>query len=152
MTAISRLRPAAPIDRPSFVNVRQIGFGDEAELSSGAGPEQISRLHSALDLVTRATNPRTARLLESGLSKMAQKVMEEAGEIAMEAVRHRNRGVIRESADLVYNLVVLWRECGVDPSEIWTEMARRATILGIAEKLPKRASACGPQGDDLESP
>jgi phosphoribosyl-ATP pyrophosphohydrolase len=151
MTAISRFRPVAPFDRSSFVNVRPIGFGNEAEPSSAAGPEQISRLHAALDLVTPATNPRTARLLASGLSKMAQKVMEEAGEVAMEAVRHRNRGVIRESADLVYNLVVLWRECGVDPSEIWTEMARRATILGLAEKLPKRASACAPHDDDPDS-
>jgi phosphoribosyl-ATP pyrophosphohydrolase len=34
-------------------------------------------------------------------------VVEEAAEVALEAVRHRNRAVVRESADLVYQLVVL---------------------------------------------
>ena len=79
---------------------------------------------------------------------MAQKLIEEAGEIALEAVRHRSRGVVRESADLVYHLVVLWHECGITPDEVWAEMRRRADKLGIAEKLPKTPgrhapAACG---------
>jgi phosphoribosyl-ATP pyrophosphohydrolase len=45
--------------------------------------------------------------------------------------------VIRESADLIYNLVVLWVASGVDPKEVWAEMTRRERLLGIAEKLPK---------------
>ena len=74
---------------------------------------------------------------------MAQKLMEEAGEVALEAVRRRSRAVIRESADLVYHLVVLWRECGIAPDEVWTEMRRRAEMLGIAEKLPKPSARTG---------
>ena len=66
-------------------------------------------------------------------------MIEEAGEIALEAVRHRLRSVVRESADLVYHLVVLWHECGITPDEVWVEMRRRADKLGIAEKLPKSA-------------
>jgi len=58
-------------------------------------------------------------------------------------VRHRSRGVVRESADLVYHLVVLWRECGITPDEVWAEMRRRADKLGIAEKLPKSPSRHG---------
>jgi phosphoribosyl-ATP pyrophosphohydrolase len=69
---------------------------------------------------------------------MGQKLIEEASEVAFEGLRHRARGVVRESADLVYHLVVLWRECGVMPSEVWDEMRERAQTLGIAEKLPKR--------------
>ena len=69
---------------------------------------------------------------------MGQKLIEEASEIAFESLRHRARGVVRESADLVYHLVVLWHECGVTPSEVWDEMRERAETLGIAEKLPKR--------------
>ena len=53
--------------------------------------------------------------------------------------RDNPRGVVRESADLVYHLVVLWHDCGVTPDEVWTEMHRRADKLGIAEKLPKSA-------------
>ena len=45
--------------------------------------------------------------------------------------------VVRESADLLYNLVVLWVASGVHPDEVWREMERRERLLGIAEKLPK---------------
>ena len=102
-----------------------------------ADAKEIARLYDALDRVCEHENPRTARLLASGRAKIAQKVIEEAGEIALEAVRHRPRSVIRESADLVYHLVVLWHECGIAPDEVWAEMHRRADRLGIAEKLPK---------------
>ena len=46
--------------------------------------------------------------------------------------------VVKESADLIYNLVVLWVEAGVDPKDVWAEMARRERLFGIAEKVPKR--------------
>ena len=98
-------------------------------------------LYAALELVDERTHPRTAHLLASGVKKMAQKVMEEAGEVAIETVRRRRPAVVRESADLIYNLVVLWRECGIEPNEIWAEMNQRATDIGIAEKMPKRPKA-----------
>jgi phosphoribosyl-ATP pyrophosphohydrolase len=110
-----------------------------ANARAGAGSCEIARLYEALGHVDELANPRTARLIACGRPKMAQKVMEEAGEVALEAVRHRPRAVIRESADLVYHLVVLWRACGVTPDEVWAEMRRRADRLGIAEKLPKTA-------------
>jgi phosphoribosyl-ATP pyrophosphohydrolase len=110
------------------------------EIEPRADAREVARLFDALDRVDERANPRTARLLTSGRRKMAQKVMEEAGEVALEAVRHRPRAVVRESADLVYNLVVLWRECGVTPDAVWAEMRRRADRFGIAEKLPKPAS------------
>jgi phosphoribosyl-ATP pyrophosphohydrolase len=105
--------------------------------AGAADAGEIARLYDALDHVSERDNPRTARLLAAGCPKIAQKLMEEAGEVALEAVRHRSRAVIRESADLVYQLVVLWRECGIGPDEVWAEMRRRADMLGIAEKLPK---------------
>jgi phosphoribosyl-ATP pyrophosphohydrolase len=108
-----------------------------ADTETRADAAQIARLYDALDCVNERENPRTARLLACGRSKIAQKLIEEAGEIALEAVRHRSRHVVRESADLIYHLVVLWHECGIAPEEIWAEMERRADKLGIAEKLPK---------------
>ena len=102
-----------------------------------ADAAEIACLHEVLDRVTEPDHPRTARLLACGRTKMAQKLMEEAGEIALEAVRHRSRRVVRESADLIYHLVVLWYECGITPDEVWAEMHRRADKFGLAEKLPK---------------
>jgi phosphoribosyl-ATP pyrophosphohydrolase len=113
-----------------------------------AAPCEIARLYEALDRVNERDNPRTARLLDAGRRKMAQKLMEEAGEVALEAVRSRPRAVIRESADLVYQLVVLWRECGIDPDEVWAEMRQRADRFGLAEKLPKATAHLAPAAGD----
>jgi phosphoribosyl-ATP pyrophosphohydrolase len=98
---------------------------------------EITRLYDALDTVNEAEHPRTARLLAAGRVKMAQKLIEEAAELALVAARHRTRGVVRESADLIYQLVVLWRDCGIAPNEVGGEMRRRADRFGLAEKLPK---------------
>ena len=115
-----------------------------ADAKTGADAAEIARLYNDLDRVNEQDNPRTARLLACARTKLAQKLMEEAAETALEAVRHRARGVVRESADLVYQLVVLWHECGVTPDEVWAEMRRRADKFGIAEKLPKSPGGHAP--------
>ncbi|MGY2049760.1 phosphoribosyl-ATP diphosphatase [Methylobacterium sp. JK268] len=108
------------------------------------GPDEITRLHVALDLVREQTNPRTARLLRAGVRHMAKTLIEEAGEVALEASRHNARATARGSADLLYLLVVLWRECGIAPDEVWAEMRRRADRFGLAEKPPKSAALFEP--------
>jgi phosphoribosyl-ATP pyrophosphohydrolase len=100
-------------------------------------PSELDRLHRSLSGVTPKNHPRTARLLASSTRKIAQKVIEEAGEVALEAVKHHDRGIVRESADLLYHLVALWHRAGINPDDVWTEMRCRADTLGIAEKLPK---------------
>jgi phosphoribosyl-ATP pyrophosphohydrolase len=83
---------------------------------------------------------RTARLLRSGRSKMAKKLAEEAIEVVIDAMHGDRDAVIKESADLIYNLVVLWVSSGIRPEDVWKEMDRRERLLGIAEKVPKKAS------------
>ena len=68
----------------------------------------------------------------------AKKLAEEAVETALAAAKRDKAAVATESADLVYNLVVLWVEAGVNPKDVWDEMTRRERLFGIAEKLPKR--------------
>jgi phosphoribosyl-ATP pyrophosphohydrolase len=104
-------------------------------------PCELDRLYRSLSEVTPENHPRTARLLASSSRKTAQKVIEEAGEVALEAVKHNARGIVRESADLLYHLVALWHRAGIDPTDVWTEMRLRADTLGIAEKLPKARSS-----------
>jgi phosphoribosyl-ATP pyrophosphohydrolase len=103
-------------------------------------PGEIDRLYRSLAEVTPENHPRTARLLASSTRKTAQKVIEEAGEVALEAVKHHPRGIVRESADLLYHLVALWHRAGIDPDDVWTEMRCRVDTLGIAEKRPKARS------------
>ena len=80
---------------------------------------------------------RTAKLFQRGPSKMAKKLAEEAIEVVIDAVNGDAEAVVRESADLLYNLTVLWASAGVRPQHVWREMERREDLLGIAEKLPK---------------
>jgi phosphoribosyl-ATP pyrophosphohydrolase len=70
---------------------------------------------------------------------MAKKLAEEAIEVVIDAVNRNPDAVIRESADLLYNLTVLWASAGVQPEDVWREMERREDLLGIAEKMPKSA-------------
>jgi len=102
-------------------------------------PDSISRLHSAVIAAKTAdpTKSRTARLLRAGRGKMAKKLAEEAVEVVIDAMAGQQEAVVRESADLIYNLVVLWVAAGVDPAEVWAEMDRRERLFGIAEKIPK---------------
>jgi len=102
--------------------------------------DSISRLYQAT-LDCRHDDPstsRTARLLRSGRSKMAKKLAEEAVEVVIDAMHGARDAVIRESADLIYNLVVLWVATGIRPDDVWKEMDRRERLLGIAEKVPKK--------------
>ncbi len=84
---------------------------------------------------------RTARLLRAGRAKMAKKLAEEAVEVVIDAMSGEREAVVRESADLLYNLVVLWVSAGIKPEEVWAEMKRRERLMGIAEKMPKSAAA-----------
>src|SRR3954469_4368342 len=109
--------------------------------------DSITRLHQAV-LGARASDPsssRTARLLQSSRAKMAKKLAEEAVEVVIDAMHGHSDAVARESADLLYNLVVLWVASGVHPKDVWTEMERRERLLGIAEKLPKERVDASPR-------
>lgn len=99
----------------------------------------LDRLEIAIDEVRLGAraSPRTRKLQTSGLPKMAQKVIEEAGEVAIEAIQGNRPALVAESADLLYNLLVLFSGSGVPLSQLWAEMDRRELALGMAEKLPK---------------
>src|SRR5262249_591334 len=88
---------------------------------------------------------RTARLLRAGRDKMAKKLAEEAVEVVIDAMNGHTDAVVRESADLLYNLVVLWVASGVHPQDVWTEMERRERLLGIAEKPPQEGPDASPR-------
>jgi phosphoribosyl-ATP pyrophosphohydrolase len=105
--------------------------------------DRLARLAAAIAEVRAGLrpSPRTAKLLAAGAPKMAQKLIEEAAETGIEAVRGDRSAVVKESVDLLYNLVILWSEAGVDPGMVWAEMDRREMVLGMAEKLPKSADA-----------
>jgi phosphoribosyl-ATP pyrophosphohydrolase len=99
----------------------------------------IERLYA--ELLVRgdddAVHPRAAKLLSGGSTRIAQKLGEEAVELALEVVKGNRDEVVLESVDLIYHLAVAWASMGIAPSEIWEEMGRRERMTGLAGKLPK---------------
>ena len=102
--------------------------------------DSLDRLYEAVVAAKEAdpARSRTARLLHAGRAKTAKKLAEEAVEVVIDAMQGNREAVVRESADLLYNLAVLWVTTGVRPEEVWSEMTRRERLFGIAEKLPKQ--------------
>lgn len=99
----------------------------------------LDRLFRTLDARkdADATSSYTARLLQRGRERVAQKLGEEALETALAAAAGRREGVISESADLCYHLLVTWLASGVEPGEVWAELQRREGTSGIAEKAAR---------------
>jgi phosphoribosyl-ATP pyrophosphohydrolase len=79
----------------------------------------------------------TAKLLAKGPFKCAQKFGEEAVEAVIEAARGDREALVRESADVLYHLLVMLasREVGLD--EVLAELARREGVSGVAEKAAR---------------
>ena len=101
--------------------------------------DSIDRLYQAI-IAAKDLDPatsRTARLFQRGPTKMAKKLAEEAIEVVIDAVHGKRDAVVRESADLLYNLTVLWVAAGVSPQDVWDEMDQRERSQGIAEKIRK---------------
>jgi phosphoribosyl-ATP pyrophosphohydrolase len=57
--------------------------------------------------------------------RIAQKVIEEAGETAIAAVQGDKEHVPSEIADLLYHTLVLMAASGVKPEEVWAELRER---------------------------
>jgi phosphoribosyl-ATP pyrophosphohydrolase len=79
----------------------------------------------------------TAKLLHQGRTVIAKKMGEEAVETAIAAVAKDSDAVVAESADLIYHLLVLWADCGVEPEEVWSKLASREGTSGLAEKAAR---------------
>ncbi len=76
----------------------------------------------------------TASLFAGGREKIAQKLGEEALETVLAGASGDRDQTVHESADLLYHLLVLWAETGVEPDDVWGELARREGTSGIEEK------------------
>jgi phosphoribosyl-ATP pyrophosphohydrolase/phosphoribosyl-AMP cyclohydrolase len=67
----------------------------------------------------------TARLLQEGIDRVAQKVIEEAGETSIAAVAGDQEHIPEEMADLFFHSLVLLAASGVKPSAVWEALQRR---------------------------
>lgn len=80
----------------------------------------------------------TARLFSRGRAQIAKKLGEEAVEALIEGIKGDRPKLVAESADMLYHLLTLWAATNVKPKAVWTELARREGLSGIAEKARRK--------------
>lgn len=84
----------------------------------------------------------TAQLLAAAPEKIIKKFGEEAVELVIAASTSNNdqknkEEIIKESADVLYHLVVLWQKFGITGDDVARELTNRAGQSGLAEKLSR---------------
>src|SRR5579864_8543636 len=80
----------------------------------------------------------TAKLLAAGPAGVARKLGEESLEAVIEAVKGDKAALTRESADMLYHLLVLWATAGLSPNDVAAELTRREGTSGIEEKRGRK--------------
>jgi phosphoribosyl-ATP pyrophosphohydrolase len=80
----------------------------------------------------------TRRLLDKGAVHCARKMGEEAVEAIIAATQKDREGLVAESADVLYHLLVLLEASGVSLSEVEAELQRRTSMSGLEEKASRK--------------
>ena len=65
---------------------------------------------------------------------LAKKIGEESSELIVDFIKKNKDGIVKESADLIYHLLVIWVSIGIKPEAIWNELSSRKKQSGIEEK------------------
>ena len=79
-----------------------------------------------------------ARTFSRGREHVAKKVGEEGVEVALAGAIGDKKGIVSESADLLFHLLILWSDTGVAPSEVFDELSKRRGVSGLAREARKR--------------
>ncbi|WP_378946373.1 phosphoribosyl-ATP diphosphatase [Mesorhizobium sp. ANAO-SY3R2] len=83
-------------------------------------------------------NSWTAKLYQSGMERAAKKLGEEAVETVIAAVKGDDGALVSESADLLYHWLVVLAVAGIPMADVMTELERRTSQSGIAEKASRK--------------
>jgi len=78
-----------------------------------------------------------AKLTARGRAKIAQKLGEEATEAVIAAIQEDREELVKESADLIFHLLVLLADMGLGLDDVRAELARREGVSGIVEKAAR---------------
>ena len=65
---------------------------------------------------------------------LAKKINEESTEVILEFLNNNKSNVIKESADLLYHLCVMWVSADIKPADVWNELQKRKGVSGFDEK------------------
>jgi phosphoribosyl-AMP cyclohydrolase / phosphoribosyl-ATP pyrophosphohydrolase len=113
-------------DGPTCHNGTQSCFGDSIKIDAG----RVAFLAKLETVIAQRVEQRpdgsyTAKLWADGVKRMAQKVGEEGVEVALAAATNDDRGLIGESADLLFHLTLLLKSRGLSLGDVVNELERR---------------------------
>tara|TARA_B110000008_G_C16712929_1_gene461557 strand:- start:388 stop:717 length:330 start_codon:yes stop_codon:yes gene_type:complete len=86
---------------------------------------------------TKNDNSYTSQLIKNP-EFLGKKIGEEASELIIDYIKKNKKGIINESADLLYHILVIWISAEVDPQEVWSELSNRQAQSGIEEKKNRK--------------
>jgi phosphoribosyl-ATP pyrophosphohydrolase len=94
---------------------------------SETGIEYLQELERIIEQRKAATPDQsyTAKLYRAGRSRIAQKVGEEAVELALASVQDDRKRIVSEAADLVYHVLVLLRYHDLALADVARELSQR---------------------------
>jgi phosphoribosyl-ATP pyrophosphohydrolase/phosphoribosyl-AMP cyclohydrolase len=103
-------------------------WGDGAPQSRAAGLAFLGQLETTIAerIATRPPNSYTSKLLQQGLTRVAQKVGEEGVELALAAVTATDEKILGEAADLVYHMLVLLKAKGLSLAQVADTLRSRS--------------------------
>ena len=82
-------------------------------------------------------NSYTAKLIDKGVGKCAQKLGEEAVEAVIAAVEKDREELTKESADVLYHLLVVLKIADIPLADVMAELSRRTGQTGLEEKASR---------------
>ena len=105
-------------------------FHNPVTAEENQGPAGADILNEVYDVVMSRKKEMpegsyTTYLFTKGLDKILKKVGEEAAEVIIGAKNRNRNEVIYEAGDLLYHLMVLLAEQGIEPRDVYQELAKR---------------------------
>ncbi len=129
---VVRANPVGPSCHTGAESCFDTAVLDTASLEAEGSSEKLGPgiLQELLDVINQrvAEKPEgsyTVELVESGTRRIAQKIVEEAGETAIASVSQTQDDVANEMGDLLYHCMVLLASLEMPADKVWDVLAKR---------------------------
>ena len=122
-----KVRPEGPACHTGRESCFFIALDEQEYETTEGGPGILEELFAVIQdrKLSRPEGSYTVKLLDSGPERIAQKVIEEAGETALAGATGDLNGLPKEVADMLYHTLALLASLDVSPQEVWRELRSR---------------------------
>ena len=129
---VVKVNPVGPACHTGSESCFDSGVLDAALFETDGSTEKLGPgvLQELLDVINQRVSEKpegsyTVQLIEDGPGRVAQKVVEEAGETAIASVSLTHQDVADEMGDLLYHCMVLLASLKMPADQVWEVLAKR---------------------------